>query len=429
MSLLVIGINHKTAPLQLRERLSFSREGCERFLEALRELPDLEEAMVLSTCNRVELYGMAHAGSESSLVRALAGFHGLEPERLQGHLYLYRGEEAVRHLFRVASSLDSMVIGEAQILGQVKAAYALARERGCTGGLLDHLLERAFKVAKRVRSETGLARLSVSISSAAVAMAEKIFGSLEGKTVLMVGAGKMSELAARHLLSCGVKKILVCNRSPERAEEMAERFGGSPLPFERIREGLEVADIALTSTGSPQPILHKKEIESVMHTRRSRPLFLIDIAVPRDIDPEANQVENVYIYDLDDLQELVRSNLREREKEVERGEAFIAREVKQFMEWWRAQEAKPTIVSLRERMEEIRRGELERALARLGDLTPEQREEVSVLTSRIVNKILHHPLLELKRPPDHQDSTAFLQLVRRLFGLEESREQEKEKGR
>lgn len=428
MNLIVIGINHKTAPLQLRERLDFSKEDCARFLEGLKELPDLEEAMVLSTCNRVELYGVANAGRKLSLVQTLARFHGLEPESLRGYLYLFRGEEAVRHLFLVASSLDSMVIGEAQILGQVKDAYTLAAERGSTGILLQHLLERAFKVAKRVRSETGLARLSVSISSAAVAMAEKIYGSLEGKTVLIVGAGKMSELAARHLLSSGVKKILVSNRTPERAKEMAQRFGGSPLPFERIREGMEVADIAITSTGSPQPILSKKDIELVMHTRRSRPLFLIDIAVPRDIDPKANEVDNVYIYDLDDLQELVLSNLKERQKEVERGEALIAKEVCQFTEWWRAQEAKPTIISLREKMEEIRRGELERALPRLGNLTPEQIEMVSSLTARIVNKILHHPLLELKRHPAHQDSAAFLQLVRRLFGLEEPREQEKEEG-
>jgi len=428
MDLFVIGISHKTAPLVVRERLSFSRGDCECFLDGLKELPQLGEAMILSTCNRVEIYGIAEAESEPSLVQALAGFHGLEPESLQGHLYLYWGEEAVRHLFRVASSLDSMVIGEAQILGQVKAAYALAVERRSVADFLNHLLEKAFKVAKRVRSETGLAKLSVSISSAAVAMAEKIFGSLEGRTVLIVGAGKMSELAARHLISSGVKKILLSNRSPERAEQMAERFKGSVLPFEKIQEGMIGSDIVITSTGSPQPILHRRDVESVMHARRNRPLFLIDIAVPRDVDPEANEVDNVYIYDLDDLQGLVLSNLKERRREVERGEALIAREVSQFMEWWRSLDAKPTIISLREKMEEIRRRELERALPRMGDLTPEQIEMISALTTRIVNKILYHPLLELKRPSSHQDSFTFLQAARRLFGLEEPGKQEEEKG-
>jgi len=235
MNLFVIGINHKTAPLGLRERLSFSKADCERFLDVLKEFPQLEEAMILSTCNRAELYGIADAESEPSLIQALAGFHGMEPQLLQG--YLYRGEEAVGHLFRVASSLDSMVIGEAQILGQVKSAYALAVEKGSAAYFLNHLLEKAFKVAKRVRSETGLARLSVSISSAATAMAEKIFGSLEGRRVLIVGAGKMGELALRNLLSSGVKKILVANRTPERAEEMAKRLGGSASPLKEFKRG------------------------------------------------------------------------------------------------------------------------------------------------------------------------------------------------
>lgn len=428
MNLFVVGINHKTAPLDLRERLSFSQEDCARFLEELKELPEMEEAMVLSTCNRVELYGLAVPESEASLVQAVAGFHGLEPGLLQGHLYLYRGEDAVRHLFRVASSLDSMVIGEAQILGQVKAAYSLAVEKGSVAYFLNHLLEKTFQVAKKVRSETGLARLSVSISSAAVVMGEKIFGSLEGRTVLLVGAGKMSELAVRHLLSSGVSKILVANRTPERAEEMAGRFGGSALPFEKIQEGMIAADIVITSTGSPQPIVLKKDLESVMHARRGRPLFLIDIAVPRDVDPAANEVDNAYIYNLDDLQELVQSNLKERQKEVERGEAIIAREVSQFMERWRSLEAKPTIISLREKMEEIRQGELERALPRMGDLTPEQAQMISALTARIVNKILHYPLLELRRDPAHPEFTTFLQAVRRLFGLEEPRKEDEEEG-
>jgi len=309
------------------------------------------------------------------------------------------------------------VVGEPQILGQVKNAYAAARAAGTACGLLEEVLMRAFSVAKKVRSETGIAQSAVSISYAAVELARKIFGSLEGKHMLLVGAGKMSELAARHLLRSGAASLMIVNRSLERAEELAEAFGGQAVPFERLFDSLAHADIVITSTGAPHFILKKEDGPRILARRRNRPMFFIDIAVPRDVDPELNKIDNIFLYDIDDLQQVVEANLAERRHEAQRGEQIIEREVDRFLARARTLEVVPTIVSLQERLEEVRRGEIERLRARLGELSAEQEQAIEALTRGIVNKILHEPITHLKSAAQEPDSRKAIDLVRRIFNL------------
>ncbi len=423
MDLLVLGVNHKSAPIEVRERLYVAEGDLPKPLELLGDVPEVAERMLLATCNRVEVYAVVEGAVEqaaTAIVDRLAAYHNLEKGLFADKLYVYSARDAVRHVFRVAASLDSLVVGEPQILGQVKAAYAAARSQEAVGSILGNLLEQAFHVAKRVRTETGIASSAVSISSAAVELARKIFGDLAGRTVLIIGAGEMAELALRHLLDDGVRSILVANRSYDRAVELAGQFNGRAVTFEGFRQEMVGADIVLSSTAAPHVILEKEDMEAIILQRRHRPIFLIDIANPRDIDPACNDVDNVYLYNIDDLQAVVSANLKERQREAERAEAIIEREVGVYLDWLRAQDVVPTIVSLRSRVEEIRNAELAKALGKMADLTPEQREIVSAMSLAMVNKILHQPMTELKRRAVHKDSHLYTTILRRLFGLEES---------
>ncbi len=422
MELFVLGLSHKTAPIDVRERLAVPERELPKALEALGEVSELAERMFFTTCNRAEVYGVADgplAQAVEATRASLERYRNLDSSALAGALYAYDGADAARHVFRVASSLDSMVIGEPQILGQVKTAYTVARSQQATGIILNNLLEQAFHVAKRVRTETGIANAAVSISSVAVELARKIFGDLEGRIVLILGAGEMAELALRHLVDDGVRSILVANRSHDRAVALAEQFRGRAVRFDTFRHEMLGADIVISSTSAPHLILKKEDMQSIILERRHRPIFLIDIANPRDIDPGCNEVDNVYLYNIDDLQSVVSANLKERQREAERAEVIIEREVGVFQAWLRGLDVVPTIVSLRDRVEEIRATELQKAMARMGDLTPEQRATIASMTTAMINKILHQPMSELRRRAVHQDSHVYSAVLRRLFGLEE----------
>jgi glutamyl-tRNA reductase len=403
MTLTLIGVNHKTAPIALRERVAISREELPETTRALAAIPGVTECMIVSTCNRVELLA-AVEDPALELTGFFADHFGIDPSVLVPHLYQYRDREAVSHLFRMAASLDSMVVGEPQILGQVKEAFAIARAAGTVSGHLDHLLQSAFSAAKKARSETGIGSNSVSIASVAVEMARKIFGSLHGRTVFLVGAGKMSELAARHLVQQGAGAILVTNRTHERARRIAEDFQGRAIRFDQLHEAAGDADIVITSTGAPHPIFRREHGQALLHRRRNRPMFFIDIAVPRDVDPEMNKLDGIFVYDIDDLQQVAASHLEERSREAVDAEAIIAAEVERFHERQRTVNVAPAIVALQRKAEEIRVAELERLHGRLGTLTPEQLAAVEVLTRGLVNKLLHPPMQALKQAAREGDS-------------------------
>ncbi|MCX5732880.1 MAG: glutamyl-tRNA reductase [candidate division NC10 bacterium] len=422
MELFVLGLNHDTASIDLRERLFFPERELPKALDALGEVPELAERMILTTCNRVEVYGVAEgplSQTVESVVACLGRHRSLDPAQFDGAFYTHTAAAAARHVFRVASSLESMVLGEPQILGQVKSAYSIARAEQSTGIVLNNLLEQAFHVAKRVRTETGIASVPVSIASVAVDLARKIFGDLAGRTVLILGAGEMAELALRHLMDDGVQSILVANRTYERAVALAEQFRGRAVTYDSFQREMLHADIVISATSAPHMILEKEDMQRIIQERRHRPIFLIDIADPRDIDAACNEVDNVYLYNIDDLQSVAAANQKERQREAERAVPIVEREVELFLAWLRGLDVVPTIVSLRNRMEEIREAELRKAMSRLGDLTPEQRETIASLTTAMVNKILHQPMSELRRRAVHQDGHLYSTVLRRLFGLEE----------
>jgi glutamyl-tRNA reductase len=404
MSLVLIGVNHKTAPIEVRERIAISGEALPEITRALAAVPGVAECMIVSTCNRVEILAAVES-HQNDLAGFLHRHFGLDPALLAPHLYEHRDQEAVRHLFRVAASLDSMVVGEPQILGQVKEAFAVARASGTVGGQLEHLLQSAFAAAKKVRSETEIGSNSVSIASVAVELARKIFGSLEGRTVFLVGAGKMSELAARHLVQQGAGAILVTNRTQERARLMAESFAGQVIPFDQLYDAASQADIVITSTGAPHPIFHREHGVAFLHRRRNRPMFFIDIAVPRDVDPEMGKLEGIFVYDIDDLQQVAAAHLSERSREAKDAEALIAAEVERFHQRQLAVNAAPAIVALQQQAEEIRQAELHRAQVRLGSLNAEQLAAVEALTRGLVNKFLHPPMQALKQAARENDET------------------------
>jgi len=420
MNIIVVGLSHKTAPVEIRERVAFAPTAMERPLRELLALPAVSEGVIVSTCNRVEFYAASRDadGATAQLKRFLADYHGIPLEQLESHLYDYQAGEAIRHVFRVASSLDSMVIGEPQILGQIKTAYGYAAEHKTVGLILNRFLHKAFSVAKRVRTETDIASNAVSVSFAAVELARKIFGTLDGKTVMIIGAGEMCELAARHFVNNGVTQVLVTNRTFERAEKLAEEFGGRPVLFENFADHLHQVDIVMTSTGAPNFILGHKKVEEVIRQRKNKPMFFIDIAVPRDIDPKVNDIDNVYLYDVDDLQGVVQSNLKERQKEAKKAEAIIDLEIEQFHRWISSLEVVPTIVSLRKRLEDIRRGELEKTFATLKELGPKEKKSIEALTSAIINKVLHQPITILKQSQNDGAGENYVDAVRMLFDLE-----------
>ncbi|HEY1768174.1 MAG TPA: glutamyl-tRNA reductase [Terracidiphilus sp.] len=407
MTLTLIGINHKTAPIALRERVAIGREELAEALRAVAAMPGVAECMIVSTCNRVELLA-AVEGPESQLADFFSGHFGIDRSVLAPHLFEYRDKEAVSHLFRMASSLDSMVVGEPQILGQVKEAFAMARATGTVAGQLEHLLQSAFAAAKKARSETGIGSNSVSVASVAVEMARKIFGSLNGRTVFLVGAGKMSGLAARHLVQQGAGAILVTNRTQERARRMAEEFAGSVLPqvidFAQLYDAASEADIVITSTGAPHPIFRPEHGHAFLHRRRNRPMFFIDIAVPRDVDPEMNKLDGIFVYDIDDLQQVAAAHMEERGRQAIDAEAIIASEVERFRQRQRTVNVAPAIVALQRRAEEIRLAEIQRLQGRLGALNAEQLAVLETLTRGLVNKFLHPTMEALKQAAREGDS-------------------------
>lgn len=422
MNIIVVGLSHKTASVDIREKVAFSPNSIEKPLRELCALEDIVEGVIVSTCNRVEIYATTRdiAGGIARIRRFLADFHHISHDTLEPHLYSYHGEDAIRHVFRVASSLDSMVVGEPQILGQIKTSYGYAAEYKTSGVILNRFLHKAFSVAKRVRTETRIASSAVSVSFAAVELAKKIFGNLADKTVLLIGAGEMCELAARHFLTNGAKGVLVTNRTFERAQRLAEEFDGEAIPFEKLFEHLHKADIVLTSTGATQFIITPGDLEAVIRRRRMQPVFMIDIAVPRDIDPAVNKLDAVYLYDMDDLQQVVAANLEGRRQEADKAEAIIAEEITQFYKWVATLEVTPTIVALRNRFDELRRSEMERTLLAWKDAPPDAARRLDALTSAIMNKILHQPTSLLKKAGQGNRTDLYLDALQALFDLERS---------
>ncbi len=423
MKLRLIGVNHRTAPVEVRERFAIPESRLSDALQRLCQYPGIAEGLILSTCNRVEFLAHAKNGTDADLRGFLRDYFGVDPTEFEDFLYEYRDEDAVRHVFRVASSLDSMIVGEPQILGQVKEAYTAARAAGAVNSHLDALVTRALVVAKRIRTETQIGTSAVSVASVAVELAKKIFGDLEGKTVYLVGAGKMSELAARHLLAHGADQILISNRTFEKASDMAEAFGGTAVPFERLYDTVDKADIVISSTGAPHFIFRREHGEAFLHRRKNRPMFFIDIAVPRDIDPEMNKLDGIFVYDIDDLQQVASQHIADRKREAERAEAIVSDEVQRFRARLKTLSVVPMIVSLQEHMEAIRQAEVERGRGKLGQLTPEQEQAIEAITRGIVNKVLHTPITTLKSAAKDPEAGTLVETIRRIFNLRGSKEE------
>lgn len=419
--LYLLGVNHKSAPLEVRERLHFPREELIRALPDLTCRPPLREAMIVSTCNRMEVIAAAPASDTAAgaVKEFLAAKRPSEAAALDQLAYTLQDLEAVRHVFRVAASLDSMIVGEPQILGQVKDAYAAAVEAGTAGPTLNNLMQRAFACAKRVRSDTQIAKNPVSIAYAASELAAKIFGSLEGRTIMVLGAGEMSELAARHLMKAGVKGVFVANRTYHKALELAREFNGEAINFDRFLEYLPRVDIVISSTAAPHYVLKAEHGPAIMKARRNRPLFIVDIAVPRDADPALNELNNLFLYNIDDLQTVVDEGYAERIREAGLAEKMIDEEVHAYASWLRSLAVKPTIVDLRKRFQEIAEAEMKRSRGKLAGLDARQEQAVSDLLTSVVNKLLHPPSVELKRALESSNGFDLVKLARRLFDLGE----------
>jgi len=418
MKMLVLGLSHKTAPVEIREKVAFSPTAMAEPLRQMLALDAVNEGIIVSTCNRVELYAVSREPDRAllQLKHFLAEYHAVLYEHLEEHLYNYVGEDAIRHVLRVAASLDSMVIGEPQILGQIKTAYGYASEFKTAGLILNRFMHKAFSVAKRVRTETAIASNAVSVSFAAVELARKIFDHLEDKTVMLIGAGEMCELAAKHFINCGVAEVMVTNRTFARAEKLAAEFHGRAVAFENFRDQLHRVDIVLSSTGAPDYVLEASKLAEVIKLRRNKPMFLIDIAVARDIEPKANKIDNIYLYDVDDLQGVVQSNLKERHKEAAKAEAIIDVEIAQFYRWLSTLEVKPTIVALRNKLEDLRQAEVQKTLSSLG-ADDKTTKAIENLTRALVNKILHQPTSLLKDAQNLPDGEVYIDAVRMLFAL------------
>jgi len=424
MHLVLIGLSHKTAPVSIREKLTFPADVQPRALAALTCSHLVSEAVILSTCNRTEVYAVASdsEGGVEAVIDFLASFHELDRHELVRYLYIVTGEAVVRHLFRVVASLDSMVVGEAQILGQTKTAYDHAQHAGTTGKAFNKLFRQSFEVGKRVRTETAIGESAVSISYAAVELAKKVFDTLDGRTVLVLGAGEMSELTLKHLVANGVSGVLVANRTFERAEEIAARFNGTAVPYEGFYDRIRDTDIVISSTAATEYVITKTDLAPAAR-HRSRPLFLIDIAVPRDIDPKTNELPDVFLYDIDDLNGVVEANLEERMTEARRAEGIIDEEIAAFYGWVESMEVVPTVAAIRAKAEVIRQMELEKALKRL-ELSDKERKTVEALTCAIVNKMLHGPTARLKKLSSGKDGYMYVDTARVLYGLDDSEDRQ-----
>ena len=419
MNLFLLGASHHSAPIDFRERIDFTRRGVPEALGEIGRRTALHEAVVLSTCNRSEIYTVCEnpRHARQTLTSFLSGFHDVHESELTPHLYARNDADVVRHLFRVAAGLDSLVVGEPQILGQVKEAFTLASDLRRTGTLFNRLFPWSFAAGKRVRSETGLGEGAVSVSYASIALARKIFGRLENLRVLLVGAGEMAELTATHLRSQQVRQISVANRTVSHAKTLAGRVGGAVVPWERIASELTACDIVVAATGSASPIITRADVEAAMRPRRDRPLFIIDIGVPRDVDPTSSGIEQVFLYNIDDLRSIVQENLARRQSRVDRAESMIDDEVNRFMAWLRSRAAIPTVVALRERFEAVRQSELERLKPKLAGLSPAAQARIEEITRLLVEKLLSAPTERLKAATDEEDVAAYAEMLNHLFKL------------
>jgi len=418
--IILLGLNHKTAPVEIRECLAFSGDETQAALKSLVTQPSINEAVLISTCNRIEVLISTenHRLAVDAAKKFIAGYKKVSIEHFESSLYLHSGDEAVRHIFRVAASLDSMMVGEPQILGQIKEAYRTATESKSSGVILNRLLHKTFFVAKRVRTETGIGDRAVSISYAAIELGKKIFGTLEKKEVLLIGAGEMAELAVEHLLRNRSGRITVANRTFERGLELASRFKGKAVRFEEILDVLSHADIIISSTGSPEFVVTRDQIKSIMRKRRNRPLFFIDIAVPRDIDPVINKINNAYVYDIDDLQEVVDDNIEDRNREATKAERIIDEAVIRFNQWLASLDVVPTIIDIRNKSNELMMAEVAKTLNALGPLSEKEQQAIENMARALVNKILHAPTHFLKQNGCHGDKAVSIDLARKLFDLD-----------
>jgi len=421
MNIIAVGLNHRTAPVELRERLAVPEARLPEALARLKRWPEIDEGIILSTCNRVELYAVVkdtEMGLESLREYMVTIAPDVSPGQVEPHLYRLDGADAVKHLFRVSASLDSMVIGEPQILGQVKEAFDFALAGKSTGVVLNKVVKKAISVGKRVRTETGIAENAVSVSYAAVELAKKIFQNLAEKTVLLVGVGEMGKLAARHLISAGVRHVLITNRNYDRALDVAKRFNALPVPFSEFHHEMAGADIVVCATAADSFVIGPEDVRQALHSRKNRPMFLIDISDPRNIDPAVGTLDNAYLYNIDDLQGHVDMNIEQRLREALKAEDIVRAEVPSIVMWMKSLEVVPTIVALRHRANEIQRAEIERIMAKLGELSPRQRALVEELAAAITNKLLHSPLIALKAEADSPNGSLFAETTQRLFDLE-----------
>ena len=422
MSIVLVGVNHKSTPLAVRELLALSDDACATGLRSLVDGELVREGLIVSTCNRVEVLTETAAGrlhqTTERIIEFLTRANQLSRSQFEKELYQHTDDQAVRHLFRVASSLDSMVVGEPQVLGQVRRAYSVALEAGTTGRILNRLVHHAFRVAKRVRTETGIGANAVSISYMAVELGKKIFDSFAGRTALLIGAGEMAELAARHLVNAGVSNLLLANRSEEPARVLATALGGTPVDFGRLAEHLAEADIVICSTAAEGYVVTERMVRDALATRRNRPVFFIDISMPRNIDPAIGKIPNVFVFDVDDLESVVTSNIREREREAERAELIVESEIMQFQQALRALESGPAIGALKQMFQDIARHELKRQRNRLGPLSAEQESLIESLLISTVNKLSHPMLSQMRHSSDASDAE-IIEAWRDIFGLED----------
>lgn len=422
MHLIVVGLSHKTAPVEIRERLAVPESRLGEALTRLRSYSGIKEGILLSTCNRVEVYSVVDDVDTGygRIQEFLADTHlSLSSEHLTPHLYWHTGDRAIAHLFRVAASLDSMIIGESQILGQLKDAFEVALAHKTTGVIMNKVVKKAISVAKRVRTETKIAEMAVSVSYAAVELAKKIFSNLNEKTVLLVGAGEMAKLAAKHLIANGVGHVRITTRTPQHAVDLADKFGGTAVPFDQFKDDMAAADIVLVSTGAAHYLVGAEDVHRAVRERMNRPMFLIDISVPRNIDPAVRHVDNAFLFDIDDLKHRVEQNRAERVQEAEKAERMVLDEVTTILDWMKSLEVTPTIVALRNRADDIKRAEVEKVLGRLNHLSPQDREVVEGLASSIVNKLIHRTMVTLKTEVNSSSGPAFVEAARRFFHLDQ----------
>jgi glutamyl-tRNA reductase len=423
MRLLAVGLSHRTAPVELRESVDFSRKGLDAALAELASRGIGRELVVLSTCNRAEIYAVGDTDETADHIgRFFSEYHDIAHAEVSQHLYVHRGPDVARHLFRVAAGLDSLVVGEPQILGQVKAAYAAASDGQFTAALTNRLFHSAFSVGKRVRSETGLGEGAVSVSYAAIALAKKIFGDLKDRTVLILGAGEMAKLTGIHLQSQHVRQITIASRTLQTAQSLAEKLDGVAVAWDRVDAALTTADIIVTATGASEPVLTRARVDEAMRSRRHRPLFIIDIAVPRDVDPGVGGLDQVFLYNIDDLRTIVQENLARRGGELARAEAIVDEEVAKYTAWMQSREIVPTVVALRQRFDAIRRAELQRLEPKLAGLPPEARSRIDEITRLIVEKLLLTPTEQLKSVSDEAMIVAYADALNRLFRLAQDKD-------